>query len=203
MKEFEALKNIWDGQAAHPEISPHDILKRVRKTKRGFAQKLLFETISAAIIIVLLAVMWINNPFMMWTTHLSMFIFICCCVYYLFVQYHDYRSMNTTELLLKQPGEYLEYLKAYRSRRYQLNTRKYTIYSIFIGLAFALYFIEVYFTAPLWMTLLGIVLIAAWYMICWFLMRSYIRREEENLGNMIGNLERMKKQFGETYEAFE
>lgn len=195
MKEFEALKNIWDRQPEHPKVDPEDILKRVRRSKRGFANKLLFETIGILIIIILLGVIWLESPFIMWTTHLAMLIFISCCFYYLFVQYRDYRSISNNDLLLKQPEEYIEYLKSYRKERYILNTRKYTVYSIFIGIAFLLYFIEIYFIAALWQTVLGILLTVAWFAMCWFLMRVYIRREEEKLGNMIENLERLKKQF--------
>ena len=195
MKEFEALKNIWDRQPEHPKVDPEDILKRVRRSKRGFANKLLFETIGILIIIILLGVIWLESPFIMWTTHLAMLIFISCCFYYLFVQYRDYRSISNNDLLLKQPEEYIEYLKSYRKERYILNTRKYTVYSIFIGIAFLLYFIEFYFIAALWQTVLGILLTVAWFAMCWFLMRVYIRREEEKLGNMIENLERLKKQF--------
>jgi Ca2+/Na+ antiporter len=195
MKEFEALKNIWDSQPEHPKVDPEDILKRVRKSKRSFSNKLLFETIGILAIIILLIVLWIKSPFIMWTTHLSMLIFISCCFYYLFFQYKDFRSISNSNLLFKQPEQYIEYLKSYRKRRYTLNTRKYTIYSVFIGIGFLLYFIEVYFIAQLWQTILGLILTVTWFMICWFLMRTYIRREEEKLGNMIENLERLKKQF--------
>jgi uncharacterized membrane protein (DUF485 family) len=195
MKEFEALKNIWDSQAVQPKVSPEEILKRLRRSKRSFANKLLFETIAIIVVIVLFTLIWIKSPFIMWTTHLSMSIFMSCCLYYLFVQFRDYKSINNSELMLKQPEEYIEYLKAYRKERYILNTRKYAIYSIFIGFAFALYFIEIYFVAPLWQTILGVILTTGWFLLCWFLMRVYRRREEEKLDSMINNLERLKKQF--------
>jgi Flp pilus assembly protein TadB len=195
MKEFEALKNIWDRQPEHPQVDPEDILKRVRKSKRSFSNKLLFETIGILVIIILLAIIWIKSPFFLWTTHLSMLIIMSCCFYYLFFQFRDYRSIKNRDPLLKQPEQYIEYLKTYKKRRYILNTRKYTIYSLFIGIAFLLYFIEVYFIATLWQTILGLILTIGWFIMCWFLMRTYSKREEEKLGNMIENLERLKKQF--------
>jgi len=195
MKEFEELKSIWDSQAEKLEISPGDILKKLKKSRRSFANKLLAETIIALVLIILLAFIWIKSPFIMWTTHLAMFIFISGCFYYIFFQYRDYKSIQNNKLMLKQPGEYLEYLKSFRMRRYALNTRKYSLYAFFIGFAFALFLIEVYFVTPLWQTILALVLIIGWFLLCWFLMRNYIRREEEKLETMIANLERLQKQF--------
>ncbi|WP_423148308.1 hypothetical protein [Rubrolithibacter danxiaensis] len=195
MKDFEALKNIWSGQVEQSEINPEDVLKKVRKTKRSFSNKLLLETAGMLFVILLFAFIWISTPFMMWTTHLAMAIFMGCCLYYLFVQFQDYRSISNAELLLKQPQEFINYLQAYKKERYILNTRKYKLYSLFIGIAFGLYFIEVYFLAPLWQTLLGVIFTIAWFLICWFLMKIYIKREEEKLEEMMNSLSRLKKQF--------
>jgi len=197
MKDFDALKDIWHSQAAAPKLGYDDILKGIRKSRSNFANKLLFETLGALIASVLFILIWINSPSMMWTTHLSLLVFLICCFYYLFVQFKDYRSISNSEHLLKVPREYIEYLKKYRRNRYVLNTSKYLVYSIFIGLAFGLYFIEIYFSSPLWQTLLGLFAAAIWFIMCWFIMRIYIRKEQEKLSDMIEELERLEKQFGE------
>ena len=195
MIDFEELKVIWGDQTEQQKVSHNDILKKVRSSKRGFANKLLVETLGMLMVILVFILIWIKTPVTLWTTHLSMSILISCCFYYLFVQFRDYRSINNSELLLKQPDEYMDYIKSYRRERYILNTRKYRIYSIFIGIAFALYFIEVYFIAALWQTILGIVLTIGWFMACYFFMRIYIRKEEERLDMMVKDLERLQKQF--------
>ncbi|MFD2164079.1 hypothetical protein ACFSJU_16845 [Paradesertivirga mongoliensis] len=195
MKDFDALKDIWHSQLAAPRLSYEDILKGIRKSKASFANKLLVETIGMFFAIVLFALIWLDSSSMMWTTHLSLLIFLVCCLYYLFVQVRDYRSISNSEHLLKEPEEYISYLKDYRRKRYALNTRKYTVYSIFIGIAFGLYFVEIYFSSPLWHTIAGIVAIALWFIICWYLMKTYIRREQERLTGMIEKLERLEKQF--------
>jgi hypothetical protein len=197
MRDFEELKTIWNDQAEKSQISYDGILKEIRKSKRVFANKLLVETIGISIIIVAFIGFWIETPATLWTTHLAMFIFIACCFYYLFVQFRDYRSINNSELLMKKPDEYIEYLKSYKLERYILNTRKYRVYSIFIGIAFALYFIEIYYVAALWETVVGVIVIIGWFMMCYFFMRTYIRTEEERLEMMIQDLERLGKQFVE------
>ncbi len=131
------------------------------------------------------------------TTHLCLLILIVCCLYYVFIQISDYRSITNSESLLQQPEDYIQYLKRYRKRRYILNTRKYSVYSIFIGIAFGLYFIELYFIAPLWQIIGGVAFTAAWFVICWRLMRTYIRREQEKLYEMIEKLERLQHQFND------
>lgn len=197
MKDFDALKNIWHSQLSAPKVSYDDILKGIKASKNSFANKLLIETIGMLAAIILFSLIWINSASMMWTTHLSLFIFLLCCVYYIFVQIQDYRSISNSQSLLKEPEEYIKYLKRYRQRRYLLNTRKYAIYSIFIGVAFAFYFIEIYFSSPLWQTVTGITATAVWFVICWYLMRFYIRKEQEKLNGMIDQLERLEKQFSE------
>lgn len=197
MRDFEELKTMWNDQAEKPQVSYDGILKKIRTSKRGFANKLLIETLGMLVLILVIIAIWIKTPATLWTTHLCMVILIACCFYYLFVQFKDFRSINNSELLLKQPDEYMEYIKSYRRERYILNTRKYRIYSIFIGIAFALYSIEVYFAAPLWQTLMGVILTVAWFMVCYFFMRIYIRKEEERLGAIIEDLERLGRQFEE------
>jgi protein-S-isoprenylcysteine O-methyltransferase Ste14 len=195
MKDFEELKTIWQDQVELPKVSSEDILKQVRRSRRGFANKLLTEATGMLIVALVFAFIWYNTTFALWTTHLSMIIFVLCCFYYLFVQIRDFRSINNSELLMKMPDEYIDYIKSYRRRRYVLNTQNYRVYSIFIGIAFALYFIEVYYIAALWQTILGIVLTIIWFMLCYYFMQIYIRKEEERLGEMVTDLERVEKQF--------
>jgi hypothetical protein len=200
MKDFEALKNIWQDQAEHPKLSSESVLKKIRSSKRGFANKLLMETLGMLLVILVFLFIWAKTSFTLWTTDLSMLILIICCFYYLFVQFRDFRNIQDTDILMKKPDEYIDYIKSYRRERYILNTRKYRIYSIFIGIAFALYFIEIYIIAALWLTILGIILTILWFILCYFFMRIYIRKEQDRLGAMIKDMERLRRQFEEGEE---
>ena len=196
MKDFEALKDIWHNQVALPKVSHEDVLRKVRKTKNGFANKLLRELIGMVLAVAMLTYVWISSPFKMWTTHLAMIILIACCLYYLYRQIRDYNLIKDESLLLNKPEEYIDYLKKYKSDRYILNTRNYKLYTLFLSLGFLFYFIEIAFLASIWVTVIGIFLTAAWILFCYFvLMRRYIRKEEAKLEDMIHNLERLQKQF--------
>ena len=195
MKDFEALKSIWHDQVTLPKVSHEDVLKKVRKTRNGLSSRLLIEMIGMGIITAVLIYVWIESPFKMWTTHLAMIIFIACCIYYIVALIDNYRRINDNKLIDK-PEDYITYLKKYKHDRYIFNTRKYTIYSIFLTAGFLLYFIEISFMAPLWVTVTGFVFTFLWIGLCYFiLMRIYIKREESKLEEMIQNLERLQKQF--------
>ena len=195
MKDFDALKNIWHGQPALPKLSYDDILNEVKKSRSSLANKLLFETLGMIAAILFLAFIWIAQTYLMWTSHLSLLILIGCCIYYIYVQFNHYQGIAQSQSHFEKPNDYIAFLKNYRRKRYTLNTKNYTIYSIFIGLAFFFYFIEVYFAAPIWQTLLGVGFTVIWFVVCAFLMRNYIKREQEKLNKIIGNLEKLEKQF--------
>ncbi|HYK76204.1 MAG TPA: hypothetical protein VEV16_04445 [Daejeonella sp.] len=198
MKDFEALKNIWQAQVAVPKVSYEDVLKRVRKSKNSLAKKLLIELISMGLAISLLLYIWIASPFKLWTTHLAMFILVACCFFYLYTQIRDYKRIKNDSLLLSKPEDYIIYLKKFKQDRYILNTRKYRIYTLFFSLGILLYFIEISFIASIWVTVLGLAATVAWIIYCYvILMRNYIRKEETKLEEMIENLERLQKQFVE------
>lgn len=195
MKDFEALKSIWHHQVTLPKVSHEDVLKKVRKTRNGLSSRLLIEMIGMGILTAILIYVWIESPFRMWTTHLAMIIFIACCIYYIVALIDNYRRINDNKLIDK-PEDYITYLKKYKHDRYIFNTRKYTIYSIFLTAGFLLYFIEISFMAPLWVTITGFVFTFLWIALCYFVfMRIYIKREESKLEEMIQNLERLQKQF--------
>jgi Ca2+/Na+ antiporter len=195
MKDFEALKSIWHDQITLPKVGHEDVLKKIRKTRNGLSSRLLIEMIGMGIATAVITYVWIESPFKMWTTHLAMIIFIACCIYYILALIDNYRRINDNKLIDK-PEDYITYLKKYKHDRYIFNTRKYTIYSIFLTAGFLLYFVEISFMAPLWVTISGFVFTFIWIALCYFvLMRIYIKREESKLEDMIQNLERLQKQF--------
>ena len=197
MKDFEALKSIWHNQVALPKVSHEDVLKKVSKTRTGLASRLLTEMVGMVLASAMLIYVWVESPFRMWTTHLAMVIFMCCCLYYITALIRNYRQI-TSGSLLDRPGEYIIYLKKYKHNRFIFNTRKYRMYSIYFTAGFILLFIEIAFLTELWVTITVIVFTFLWIILYYFvLMPIYIRKEESRLEDMIRNLERLEKQFVE------
>ena len=198
MKDFEALKDIWTNQVEQPKVSHDDILKRVKKSRMGLSNSLLVEVSAMILAVLALIWVWFNIPFSLWTSHAALLIFMGCCIFYIYSQIRDYKRISNAEGLLERPEEYIDYLKTYKRDRYLLNTRKYRIYTAFISFGFLLYFIEIFFTASILTTVLGILFTVIWTAVCYFwLMKIYIRKEEAKLNDMIENLERLQKQFEE------
>jgi hypothetical protein len=195
MKDFEALKVIWHNQIILPKVSHEDVFRKIQKTKGGLAKRLLIEIISMCIATMAISAIWWLIPFTMWTTHLSIIIFLACCLYYTVEMIGNYQQINYDNLIDK-PEDYIIHLKSYKEKRYVLNTRKYRLYSIFLSIGFLLYFIEISFLMPIWHTILALLLTFSWIAYSYFyLMRIYIKREESKLESMINNLERIQKQF--------
>jgi predicted membrane protein len=195
MKDFDALKVIWHNQISLPKVSHEDVFKKIRKTKSGLAKRLLIEIIGMCIAATAILSIWWLIPFNMWTTHLAIIVFLACCLYYIIAIIGNYQQINYDKLINK-PEDYINHLKSYKEKRYVLNTRKYRLYSIFLSIGFLLYFIEISFLMPIWLTILALVLTFSWIAYSYFyLMRIYIKREESKLESMINNLERIQKQF--------
>lgn len=195
MKDFEALKVIWHNQVSLPKVSHEEVFNKIQKTKNGLSNKLLIEIIGMGLAAGIITYVWMISPFKMWTTHLAMIIILACCIYYILSLLSNYRKINY-DILMDMPEAYIDYLKKYKKDRYIFNTRKYTIYSIFLTVGFLLYFIEIYFISPLWISIIALIFTAGWIAFCYFiLMKIYIKKEESKLESMIHNLERIQKQF--------
>ncbi|HEY0666919.1 MAG TPA: hypothetical protein VGD22_02015 [Sphingobacteriaceae bacterium] len=196
MKDFDALKDIWSKQIVLPKIRPEDVLRRVKQSRNEIVNKLRLEVIVMLVAVITLSYAWLILSFKLWTSHVAIAIFIICCMYVVFAQYRDYLRMTDSSLLMDKPDSYIAYLKAYKRNRYVLNTQKYRIYTLLFSLGFAFLFIELFFIAEIWLTILGIIFTAGWFVFCYyFLMKIYIRKEESKLEGMITNLERLEKQF--------
>lgn len=195
MKDFDVIKNIWQEQA-EPELNPQEILKGVKRSKNRLANRLLIEVLVMSLSIAVLCYAWYVIPFRMWTTHLSLLIFMACCLFVLFAQLNGYRQIHAHDDLLQKPEIFIDYLKKFKQERHRFNTQRYLVYTLFLGLGLLLFFVEIFFISSLWLTLTGIGISAAWIVLCYFwLMKKYVRKEEAYLNGMIENLEQLQQQF--------
>jgi uncharacterized membrane protein YciS (DUF1049 family) len=196
MKDFNELKQLWHVQQEHDGVSYDAILNTVKQTKNKYTAKLLSHVISIAVIVLITIYIFISFRFHTWTTLLSMFIVISCLVYYMLIQIKDYRSISSSESLLNKPEAYIAYLQAYKQHRYRLNTRNYTIYTISLSIALALYLIEMSFYVSTFALVLFVIGTIIWFLICYFvLMKVYIKKESERLEELINKLKKLEEQF--------
>jgi len=198
MKDFNELKQLWHVQQEHDGVSYNTILNTVKQTKNKYTTKLLSHVISIGVITLITLYIFITVPFYTWTTQLSMFIVIVCLIYYMFIQIKDYRAINNSENLLDRPEEYISYLQLYKKHRYKLNTQNYTIYTICLSVALALYLVEMSFYVSKFALVIFILATITWFLLCYFvLMKVYIKKESEKLEELINKLKDLKNQFTE------
>jgi Flp pilus assembly protein TadB len=195
MKDFEAIKRLWQVQPTEP-ISIEDVFTRINEEKRGYAHKLLKQTIIVAIALLTMFMIWLTATFVTWTSHLAVVIVMGCLIYYFCIQLEDYLKINKTAFIFKKPDEYITYLKEYKRSRFKLNTESYQVYVIFIGISLALFAFEMYYILPLSLLIFYLVMSIGWILICQFVfMKQFNRKEEKRLETIINDLERLSKQF--------
>lgn len=194
MKEFEDIRELWKKQGEAP-VNYNEIIKSIEADQKGYARKLIIQSLSVLIALALIICIWLFKPFSTWTTHLSMLILCACLFYFLIMQLRDYKNVSKFDQLLLKPQDFIEYLKEYKQTSYLLNKRNYKIYSIGIGLAFLFILFEMYFIVPFWLLLLFALMAFGWFVLSYlFLMKEYIKSENRRVETMIDQLEKIKKQ---------
>jgi len=195
MKDFEEIRGLWKIQSPEP-INIDDVLKKIEKQKRSYIQRLLIQTIAAAIALLFIVTVWLTATFHTWTSHLSMMIVIGSLYYFFRTQILDYYKINKTPCLFKKPDEYIAHVKEYKKSRFRFNTKSYQVYLLLIALALCLFAVEIYYILPMHQLLIYVGLSAGWVILCEFVFRKqYVRKEEQRLQEMIQELERLSQQF--------
>jgi len=195
MKDFEEIKRLWQVQPTEP-LSIDDVFTRINEEKRGYARKLLKQTIVVAIALFIIFMVWLTTTFVTWTSHLAVLIVMCCLIYYFSIQLEDYLKIKKNAFIFKKPDEYIAYLKEYKKSRFRLNTQSYQVYVVFIGIALALFAFEMYYILPLFLLILYIAMCIGWILLCQLVfMKQFNRREEQRLEEIITDLERLSRQF--------
>ncbi len=198
MKGFDEIQQLWHGQKPEPNVSFEQVLKHINDNKTALASRLFWQLVGIGAAIVVLLWLCVAVDFSTWTTYLSLAIMVGCLSYYFFNQVSDYRQINTSHQLLDKPQDYINYLKAFQQKRNRFNTRNYAVYEACIGVAFALYGIEMFFVLSFWTFVGFTVFTVIWFLICHFVfMRQYITNENARIADMIDKLERIKGQFRE------
>lgn len=194
MKDFDAIKQLWKVQGETP-INYNVIIKNISANRNNYARKLIIQTITVLITLVIIMSIWLFKPFATWTTHLSMLILCFCLSYFLIIQYRDYKKVRQFDRHLLKPQDFIEYLKWYKKDSYLLNSRNYKIYTIGIGLAFLFILFEMYFILNFWILFFFTIAALFWFVLSYrFLMKAYIKTENTRVENMISQLEKIKNQ---------
>ncbi|TAE38331.1 MAG: hypothetical protein EAY66_04350 [Sphingobacteriales bacterium] len=195
MKNFDSLVDIWQAQKSGPQIDYKHIITHFKKSKNKFIIKLSLGLISMAIVLLIIIILWLKTPFTYSTTHISLFIFVLCCLYYIALQIKNLRILSAP-FCIETPKKHIQQLQKFKQLRHKQNTRNYFFYTIAMGLGFALYFIEFFAQVNGLVILLSLAFTVVWFTLCYFyLQKIYIKREDKAITQMLEDLDRIKNQF--------
>ena len=194
MKDFEAIKDLWRVQNEAP-INYTSIIESIYNNRKNYAKKLIIQTICVSIALAVILCIWLFKPFSTWTTHLAMLLLTFCLVYFLCIQFLDFKKVRQFDRHLLKPQDFITYLERYQKDSYLLNKRNYKIYTFGIGFAFVLILFEMYFILPFWLLLLFIIAAIGWFALSYLLlMKEYIKSENNRIETMISQLKKIKTQ---------
>lgn len=197
MKDFDSLLNIWNSQKTNPTIDYKEVIANYKKSTSLFKNKIWTELILMLIATLGIIFLWFKTDFTYTTTHLSIFLIICCCIFYIYNQIKSLKSLEN-DSLFEKPEKHIEFVKSFRKTRYKQNTLNYYIYSAGIGVAMLLYFIEFFSHLDSTLIVLAIAFLIAWFLITSFFIRKlYIQKEERKFNDMLNDLERVQQQLSE------
>jgi hypothetical protein len=196
MKEFDDIQQLWLGQQPVKGPDFDQVFGRITRTKSELSNRILFQIIGFVVGIGVLISVGLTAQFHTWTTYLALVIMLVCMIYAFFAQLNSFKALRADTQLLQEPKSYMVYLRDFKKKRNQLNTRHYAVYEACLLAAFALYSYEMYFALPFYIFLGFVVFMVWWFYICHFVfMKRYIRSENEKIQRMIDDLDRLESQF--------
>lgn len=195
MKDFEELKALWKVQEP-AKASSESVLKQIRQDSRYYNQKILIQTISVAVGLLLLLTIGLFFHFHTWTTYLALFVLSACLMYYVVLQIKDYRTLQKPAALAQNPHDFIEHLKSYNKKSQLLSRRNYMIYFFGISFSFLLLLIELYFVLPVWLIAMFFAGTLLWWYVGWaYVLKQYINTRHAYFEDLIRRLASIQKQF--------
>jgi len=195
MKDFDSLLNLWNEQKTSPALDYKEVLSRFKKSRNQFTTKIWVELSCMILAGIFLIYIWFNMHFSFWTTHVSLLMFVVCCLVYIYTQISNLRTL-ANDSLMETPEKYILHIENFRKSRYKQNTRSYYFYTLSMGIALGFYFIEFFSHVNTFVLISSIAFSLVWFAICTFFFRKlYMKKEEKRFNEMLAELERLKKQF--------
>ena len=195
MKDFEELRALWKEQKA-PQKSPEAMLQEVRQDNRYFTQKILVQSGSVALCMLILLSVGLFFHFHTWTSYIALFILSACLLYYVIIQIQEYRILRKPVALALTPSAFIGELTRYLQQNAHRNRKNYRIYLWGIASSLGLFLIELYFVLPLWIIVLFLIGTVLWLYVAWaYILKEYIHRRQVYFETMIQRLSDLQKQF--------
>lgn len=199
MDEFDQLKNLW--QQAAPPVASVDT-EKMRRANATAQQQLERTQRRGAITLLLTAVYLVylgffsGLSFQAVTTYVAIVLIILCCVGQAGIHLYLLRRLQRIDVAAPTT-EHLNQWETYYAFRKRLIRINLPMYYLLLNGAFGLYFIEMLGLLAVPMRLVVLALYSGWMLFAWFVLgKRSLRREDDRLSGIIGNLRAQQTQLG-------
>lgn len=200
MKDFDLLVDIWKTQKTTPDLKYEAVITSLKKTKNKFKLKVILGLLAMVMGVVFMVTIWVKTNFVYLTTHISISIFVLCCLYYMATQFKNLKILSHNNYTLS-PQKHLTQMLAFKQMRYRQNTKNYFFYSLALGLGLGLFFIEFFSKVNSTVIYVSLAFTILWFALTYFYMHKiYLKREDKLFSEIIHDLDRIKNQFDEERE---
>ena len=197
MKDFDSLKDMWQQPAPAEKSSATTSINKNSKTLKMKLQKQqLGGTVMLVLTAVLIAAMAIFGElnFIHWYTYGGM-VFICLiCLAQAGLMYRLYKKINRINEIIA-PAAHLQQWEAYYDLRKKQNKWNMPLYYSLLNIAMGMYMLEIFTGRPLLNVSIIIAMYIAWMLFAYFYLgKRNMRKEDERLNSIIGELELIESQ---------
>ncbi|MCL9806190.1 hypothetical protein NAT51_11700 [Flavobacterium amniphilum] len=195
MKDFDNLKDLWKTQAdvKLPDVS--EILKKVKREKLTYTNKILFQV--AILIATIFALIWIGSliDFKMMTTYIGLGIMLLCVAGFSAIRLYQMITLKKIDLTEK-PSVTLNKLENYYNFQQLVGAKITPAYFILLNMAFVFYFIEVMQPMSTSLKTICLTVYIAWMSFAYFYLgKKQKKKENDRINSIIDSIKEMESNY--------
>ena len=192
MKDFDNLKDLWKQQEKTklPDVS--EVLKKIKKEKLVYTNKILFQVI--ILVGTMFTLVWIGSiiDFKKTTTYIGLGLMLLCIAGFSIVRLYQMISLKKIDLTQK-PSETLYKLEQYFAFQQIVSTKISLAYYIVLNIAFVFYFIEVMHPMSSQLKTICLITYIAWMLFAYFYLgKKQKKKENDRIQKIIKSIKEME-----------
>lgn len=192
MKDFDNLKDLWKQQEKTklPDVS--EVLKKIKKEKLVYTNKILFQVI--ILVGTMFTLVWIGSiiDFKKTTTYIGLGLMLLCIAGFSIVRLYQMISLKKIDLTQK-PSETLYKLEQYFAFQQIVSTKISLAYYIVLNIAFVFYFIEVMHPMSSQLKTICLTTYIAWMLFAYFYLgKKQKKKENDRIQKIIKSIKEME-----------
>lgn len=192
MKDFDNLKDLWKQQEEKKLPDVFEIIKKIKKERTFYTNKLLFQV--AILAITMIALVWIGSAidFKKTTTYIGLGLMLLCIAAFSAVRLYQMITLKRIDLTQK-PSATLKQLDEYFSFQQIVSTKITLAYFIVLNIAFVFYFIEVMHPMSFQLKTICLTTYIAWMLFAYFYLgKKQKKKENDRIQKIIDSIKELE-----------